>query len=307
MEVGARVPDAADEHRRPQGAPAHHERRRACRARRRRSPARALAGPWPPARRQRRPGSSCGPRSPRTTRDRSGRGEGAPAARARTHRLEPNDLLGLEIRDVGKRCLRAPTRGRSGLLALGTRKPLREEPFFVPHRSSSELTPARSASMIVHRCLLARVAVSLLKCNMSCYTCADGMSTTKRPQGGLVSEPAVQVEIGPRVLDAAIRVLAAARLGAVEPGTRRRRRRHLARHALASGCHPRSRWSDALLARLAIDYRDTMWAVLTASGTGRERLEGALEALCVVADRHLDLLLPPTAPSTAPGRRPSRR
>jgi AcrR family transcriptional regulator len=47
---------------------------------------------------------------------------------------------------------------------------------------------------------------------------------------------------------------------------------------------------DALLARLSADYRDAMWPVLTASGTGRERLESSLGALCGVADRHLDLL-----------------
>jgi AcrR family transcriptional regulator len=47
---------------------------------------------------------------------------------------------------------------------------------------------------------------------------------------------------------------------------------------------------DALLARLSADYRDAMWPVLTASGTGRMRLEGSLDALCDVADRHLDLL-----------------
>jgi len=46
----------------------------------------------------------------------------------------------------------------------------------------------------------------------------------------------------------------------------------------------------ALLARLSQDYRDAMWPVLTASGSGRERLALALDALCDVADRHLDLL-----------------
>jgi AcrR family transcriptional regulator len=48
---------------------------------------------------------------------------------------------------------------------------------------------------------------------------------------------------------------------------------------------------DGLLARLADDYRGAMWPVLTASGTGRDRLRLALDALCDVADRHLQLLL----------------
>jgi AcrR family transcriptional regulator len=105
-----------------------------------------------------------------------------------------------------------------------------------------------------------------------------------------VSEPAVQVEIGPRVLDAAIRVLAAVGWEQLS----------LERVADAAGISRVTLWRqgvtrealvDALLARLAHDYRDAMWAPLTASGSGRERLERALEALCAVADRHLDLLL----------------
>src|SRR5215469_16205853 len=48
---------------------------------------------------------------------------------------------------------------------------------------------------------------------------------------------------------------------------------------------------DALLARLAADYRDALWPILTAPGSGAERLERALGALCDVADRHLPLLL----------------
>ncbi len=46
----------------------------------------------------------------------------------------------------------------------------------------------------------------------------------------------------------------------------------------------------ALLVQLSADYRDAMWPVLTASGSGRERLEAAIAALCDVADRHLELL-----------------
>jgi AcrR family transcriptional regulator len=48
---------------------------------------------------------------------------------------------------------------------------------------------------------------------------------------------------------------------------------------------------DALLERLATDYRDAMWPVLTADANGRDRLASALEALCDIADRHLELLL----------------
>ncbi|HLZ68753.1 MAG TPA: helix-turn-helix domain-containing protein [Dehalococcoidia bacterium] len=47
----------------------------------------------------------------------------------------------------------------------------------------------------------------------------------------------------------------------------------------------------ALLERLAADYREALWPILTAEGSGRERLRRALEALCSVADRHLPLLL----------------
>ncbi|MHB8294593.1 MAG: TetR/AcrR family transcriptional regulator [Acidimicrobiales bacterium] len=46
-----------------------------------------------------------------------------------------------------------------------------------------------------------------------------------------------------------------------------------------------------LLGRLAADYRDSLWPILTADGSGAQRLEAALEALCDVADRHLPLLL----------------
>jgi len=48
---------------------------------------------------------------------------------------------------------------------------------------------------------------------------------------------------------------------------------------------------DALLERLAADYRHAMWPVLTADANGAERLAHALESLCDVADGHLELLL----------------
>jgi AcrR family transcriptional regulator len=47
----------------------------------------------------------------------------------------------------------------------------------------------------------------------------------------------------------------------------------------------------ALVGELAEDFRDAMYPVLTAGGTGRERLVQALEALCDVVDRHLPLML----------------
>src|SRR5438105_10467469 len=47
----------------------------------------------------------------------------------------------------------------------------------------------------------------------------------------------------------------------------------------------------ALVGELAEDFRDAMYPVLSAGGTGRERLREALEALCDVVDRHLPLML----------------
>jgi AcrR family transcriptional regulator len=46
----------------------------------------------------------------------------------------------------------------------------------------------------------------------------------------------------------------------------------------------------ALMRRLITDYRESLWPVLTATGTARERLRLALEAMCAVFDRHLALL-----------------
>jgi AcrR family transcriptional regulator len=61
----------------------------------------------------------------------------------------------------------------------------------------------------------------------------------------------------------------------------------------------------ALVGELANDFRTTMYDVLTASGTGRERL--GLGALCDLLDRHLPLMLAtdeafhqPTAPGQPP-------
>ena len=52
---------------------------------------------------------------------------------------------------------------------------------------------------------------------------------------------------------------------------------------------------EAILAALADgileSYRDALWPALTARGTGAERLQNALGALCEVAERRLGLLL----------------
>jgi AcrR family transcriptional regulator len=47
----------------------------------------------------------------------------------------------------------------------------------------------------------------------------------------------------------------------------------------------------ALVRELAEDFRSTMFAVLTSRGSGRERLQRGLEALCDLLDRHLPLML----------------
>jgi AcrR family transcriptional regulator len=48
---------------------------------------------------------------------------------------------------------------------------------------------------------------------------------------------------------------------------------------------------NSLLDALATDYRDAMWPVLTATGTGRQGLVKALNALFDVLDRHLPLMM----------------
>lgn len=48
---------------------------------------------------------------------------------------------------------------------------------------------------------------------------------------------------------------------------------------------------EALSARAVEAYRAALWPALTASGTGRERLEQGLGAICCVAEEHLELLL----------------
>jgi AcrR family transcriptional regulator len=47
----------------------------------------------------------------------------------------------------------------------------------------------------------------------------------------------------------------------------------------------------ALVGELAADYREAMYPILTADGTGRDRLERGLVALCDLVERHLPLML----------------
>jgi AcrR family transcriptional regulator len=63
----------------------------------------------------------------------------------------------------------------------------------------------------------------------------------------------------------------------------------------------------ALVGELAADFRDTMYPILTAGGTGRHRLERGLVALCELLDRHLPLMLATDEAfhqDTAPGQPP---
>jgi AcrR family transcriptional regulator len=92
------------------------------------------------------------------------------------------------------------------------------------------------------------------------------------------------------VLDAAARVLAESGPAgftlervAAEAGLSRvtLHRRGIGREALLRG----------LTERAIGDLRDALWPALTGPGTGAERLEAALVALCEVTERHLALLL----------------
>jgi len=65
---------------------------------------------------------------------------------------------------------------------------------------------------------------------------------------------------------------------------------------------------QALVGALAADFQSAMYPVLTAGGTGRERLELGLEALCDLVERHLPLMLANDEAfhqETAPGRPPN--
>jgi AcrR family transcriptional regulator len=64
---------------------------------------------------------------------------------------------------------------------------------------------------------------------------------------------------------------------------------------------------EALVGELAEDFRATMYPILMSHGTGRERLERGLGALCDLLDRHLALMLAtdeafhqPSAPDEPP-------
>lgn len=63
----------------------------------------------------------------------------------------------------------------------------------------------------------------------------------------------------------------------------------------------------ALIGDLVEDFRTTMYPILTSAGTGRERLERGLGALCELLDRHLPLMLATDEAfhqETAPGQPP---
>jgi AcrR family transcriptional regulator len=64
---------------------------------------------------------------------------------------------------------------------------------------------------------------------------------------------------------------------------------------------------SALVGELAADFRDTMYPILTSDGSGRDRLERGLSALCELLDRHLPLMLATDEAfhqDTAPGQPP---
>jgi AcrR family transcriptional regulator len=63
----------------------------------------------------------------------------------------------------------------------------------------------------------------------------------------------------------------------------------------------------ALAGELEADFRETMFPILTTGGTGRDRLERGLVALCELLDRHLPLMLATDEAfhqDTAPGQPP---
>jgi AcrR family transcriptional regulator len=64
-----------------------------------------------------------------------------------------------------------------------------------------------------------------------------------------------------------------------------------ARSTLWRQGHSRETLIGALVGELAEDFRETMYPILTAEGTGLERLTSGLEALCDLIDRHLPLML----------------
>jgi AcrR family transcriptional regulator len=91
----------------------------------------------------------------------------------------------------------------------------------------------------------------------------------------------------------------------------------LERVALAAGRARSTLWRQgltlphliaALVGELAADFRETMFPVLTAAGSGRDRLELGLAALCGLLERHLPLMLATDEAfhqDTAPGEPPN--
>src|SRR6266581_3541203 len=53
----------------------------------------------------------------------------------------------------------------------------------------------------------------------------------------------------------------------------------------------RERGFPGLTLERVADFRETMYPILTAGGSGRDRLERGLVALCRLLDRHLPLML----------------
>ena len=65
---------------------------------------------------------------------------------------------------------------------------------------------------------------------------------------------------------------------------------------------------EALVGELARDFRETMYPILTTGGSGRDRLERGLAALCGLLERHLPLMLATDEAfhqETAPGEPPN--
>ena len=90
----------------------------------------------------------------------------------------------------------------------------------------------------------------------------------------------------------------------------------LERVAGAAGRARSTRWRQgltldvlvgSLVGELAADFRDSMFPILTTGGSGRDRLERGLVALCELLDRHLPLMLATDEAfhqETAPGQPP---
>jgi AcrR family transcriptional regulator len=65
---------------------------------------------------------------------------------------------------------------------------------------------------------------------------------------------------------------------------------------------------EALVGELGRDFRETMYPILTTGGSGRDRLERGLAALCGLLERHLPLMLATDEAfhqETAPGEPPN--